>query len=1013
METRHTDILPLIGRKAELKTFSEIVDSVKDERGLALLISGEPGIGKTRLVTEFLDISEEQDFNILSGSGDINSPNPFHLFSGALKDVMEKPLFEEEEHTSFSEIFAVDNSGLLLAATVDESDEEMDGDIFAGMLSAVQNFVKDSFDHSGDSGGGLGRLEYGNMKILIEHGAHIYLAAVIKGKEHPEMKQALAKTVRDIDMEDAEMLESWSGDMDEMQGIQSKITTLSNNKYLVRKEIEDLDLENERRRIADRILELLYGLSEDTPILLLLEDLQWADESSLFVFDYISRNVNNKKILTMCTRRPKENEIADKAIDGLKEDGNLEEMMLSRLSSEEVGELMDVLFVPNEFPEELGVRLSKECEGNPFFVIEMLKQMEQEGNIGKKEDIYKLMTDTYSIPTSVEEVVYRRLELLDPDSLTLIEYASCEGGEIDARIPEWFDRNTEHEYSMQSLMDSGILVSMDEHYSFSHAIFRDVIYNSLSRWWKNSYHHILGEFYEYNYKDRLPEVYYDLARHFSNTNDHGKAFDYSFKAGEKAEISLAPEQAINFYENSLYALNNIRVKEDKTENRCELFVRIGDMRGLLGDFDESLEYYNKGLELANTDEVKAALHRKLGHVFMTTGDYERSIEECDIGLDLLETEDPEVVKLNRVKGRTYMRTGDYDDAMELLNQAFEIAVQNGDDEEIAEISHNQGTVEWYRGEYDKALEHLEYSLELRKKMNDPRGKARAATNIGIVYYSRGDMKKALEYYEESLGAFKKIGDKLNLASVYGNMGMAYFKLGELDRAAEFFEICLELFERVGDKGSIATSLNNLGLVQQDMGDTDKALEYHKHSLRIREDIGDKQGTAMSLHNIGKVYSDIDEMDKTINHMTQALDISMEIEEQYLSAEILCSISETYIIMEDTENALKSAKQALKISVDIESDILEGQSRRTLGGVYRETKRWDSAQQEFDKAKSILEKGDEKKELASLFYEYGVLWKAMGEVDKAKKYLKKALEIQEELNLKKDMDLTRNMIVSIG
>ncbi len=1009
METRNTEMLPLIGRKTELNTFAEIIDGVKDAKGLALLISGEPGIGKTRLVSEFLEISEKQVFNIFKGAGDINSSDPFHLFSRALRDVMDKPFLDEEEHTSFSEIFAVDNSGILLAATVDESDEEMDGDIFAGMLSAVQNFVKDSFDQAGDSGGGLGRLEYGNMKILIEHGARIYVAAVIKGKEHPEMKKALAKTVRDIESEDIEILETWSGDMEEIRGIQRKITALSNIKYIVRKEIEDLDLENERRRIADGILEILYGLSEEKPILLLLEDLQWADESSLFVFDYISRNINTKKILTMCTRRPKENELADKTIHGLKEDENLQEMTLNRLSSEEVGELMDVLFSPNEFPEELCGRLSKECQGNPFFVIEMLKQMEQEGNLGKKDDTYMLLTDTFTIPASVEEVVYRRLELLDTDALTLIEYASCEGSEIDARLPAWLEEGTDKESSLRSLVDSGILLSSEHMYTFSHAIFRDVIYESLSRWWKNSYHHRLGEFYEEHYQGNLPEVYYDLARHYSNTNDHKKSHDYSFKAGEKAEMSLAPEQAIGFYNNSLEALQNLRTKDGKIDTRRELIVRLGDMRSVLGDFDDALELYSQALKIATAEEIQAAIHRKLGNVYMTIGDYERSLEICDKGLDKISSEYPEAVKLNRVKGRTYMRKGDYDKAMELLKSALGSAKNLGDNEETAEVGHNLGTVEWYRGKNEKALEYLEEALNIRKGIGDKRGQARSATNIGIVYGQKGDFKRSLEYFEQALNSFEKIGDKLNLASVYINMGMAYFKLGRLDESKKFFNNSLELFERVGDKGSTATALNNLGLVLQDMGELTRSQDHHERSLNIRRKIGDKQGVAMSLYNLGKVYMENKNYEFASEKLQEAYDICKEIGNKHLSTEILCDMVVLNLELGETMKASENAIKALELSMELGSISLEGCSRNYLGNVFVAQKEWDKAKDEFERSKEIFEGSGEMRELALLLRDYGNMYREMGHTDIALEYYNKSLDIQKELYLDKDMGVTEEMI----
>ncbi len=1039
-----------VGRRDELGTYSTILKKVDKGKGFTLSVSGEAGIGKTHLVNEFLRVSKDIGFNVLTGAADINSFRPFHMFTDVLKGESEEPIFEEEEQTSFAEIFAVDNSGLLIATTVSEEDDEMDGDIFAGMLSAVQNFVKDSFDPSGGAGGGLGRLEYGDMKILIEHGAHIYVAAVIKGREHPQMKQALARTVKDIDREDGLVMESWSGDMEEMKGVQSKISALSNIKYTVRKELEGVKLENERIQIADRFLESFSDMSGDNPLLILLEDLHWADESSLFVMDYLSRNIGTKRILILCTRRPGEGEAAERVVDELERDEYLEDMKLGKLTAHDIRELVDGLYDPNEFPDDLVDRLSDECEGNPFFVIEMLKQMEQEGGIEMIDDTFRLSREEFSIPSSVEEVVYRRLELLEPRAIALIEYASCEGGEIDPRIPAWFDFVGDRSTALETLMDSGMLVQDVDKYSFSHSIFRDVIYDSLSSWWKNSYHHRLGKFYEFTYRDDLPEVYYELARHYGNTNDYHKAHNYSYKAGEKAENALAPEQAIVFYKRSLETLGNVRLEEGEDERRrSDILERLGDMKGLLGDFDDARTYYDQGLKLVDDGRSEAVLHRKLGSVFMTTGEYDKGLKECDIGLELLEEDDPEVLKLNRVKGRTYMRKGDYDDAIELLSNGLIRAQEMGDQAEAAEIGHNLGTVEWYKGNYGKALEYLENALEKRKALDDHRGFARTATNIGIVYYSKGDHSRALDYYQQALVSFEKIGDKLNLASVYINMGMAYLTLGELDESLKYFNRCLELFERVGDRSSTASALNNIALVHEKRGDMENALLCHKRALDIREGIGDKQGMATSLNNIGTLYRNVGDMEKALHYNRKSLELSESIGDKEitllslynlgiikrekggyqeavdlheralaiaedmhrydLSIEIYYELVRDELALEDMEKAMEYAQKVVTCGEKTESSKIKGCGCHSLGIVYSKMEMWDKAIEEFEQAKEIFSENEEKTDLSKLLHDYGLLWIAKGDDDKALEYLEDAFDLQLQMGLKKDAERTKEMI----
>ncbi len=1047
LHTEHE--LPLVGREEETSLFSKQIQRTLEGCGGTLSVSGEAGIGKTRLVREFVRQAVDNGFKVVDGAADKHSFKPFQMLVNALQEESSEPILREEESTSFSEIFAVNDAGMLLATARPEDEDEIDGDIFAGMLSAIQNFVKDSFDRSGESKAGLGRLEYGDMKILIEHGKSIYVAAVIKGKEHPEMKHTLGRTVKQIEREYAEMLEDWSGDMEEMACVQDKISSLSMIKYSVRKDFEGVKLENERLRIADDVLELLKDMSRERPLMLLLEDLHWADESSLFVMDYISRNIGDHGVLTVCTRRPEEGEAAERTVKGLDEDGLITLMKLQKLTADDLKLLVDELYTPNDFPEDLIERLSKECQGNPFFVIEMLKQMEQEGHMGIIDGTYKMVTETFTIPSSVEEVVYRRLELLDPESIELVEYASCEGGVIDRRIPKWFDRVSDINYTMQNLMDSGILVQDADRYAFSHAIFRDVIYTSLSRWWKNNYHRSLGAFYETNYHDDLSEVYYELARHFSNTNQHEKAHDYSYKAGEKAESTLAAEQAIDFYQIAYDVLEHLHLPEGKKERRCDLLDRIGDMKGLLGDYKEAKGYYLHGLELSPPDTTKALLHRKLGNVFMVIGEYDRGIQECDTALALLESDDPEVMRVNRVKGRTYMRKGDYDDAKHLLEEGLSLAKDMGDDGEIAEIKHNMGTVEWYKGNYDDALTHLEEALEIRKEIQDHRGMARTSTNIGIVHYSKGELNKSIEYYRDALTSFEKIGDRLNTASAFGNIGMAFLKLGRLDESLEYFNHCKDTFEMVGDKGSAATALNNIALVYEKKGDIENALIFHKKAYSNREKIGDKMGMAMSLVNIGGAQGDYGDVDMAIDNLNKSIDMYINIgdKEGVLSpmnnlgsifrkegnidkaleyhkeaadiaesvgsidraCEIYFELVQDEIYTQDVEKAMVYAHRVFEHAEKTGSDKLLGYGHQALGMVHREMKKWDEAKEEFEAARSMLRAAGDSVDLSRLLYEYGVLWMTQGEKVEASRYLEEALEIQQKMGLKRDAEKTKGAI----
>ena len=120
----------LIGRKEEMKTLNNALSQAAQGKGSTIILSGEAGIGKSRLLQEFK--TQASTFSIYSGAAAQDVIQPFMLFSSALEHEIETPLFSGEEHKSFATVFAVNHAGLLIAQASTE-DEELDGDIFAGM----------------------------------------------------------------------------------------------------------------------------------------------------------------------------------------------------------------------------------------------------------------------------------------------------------------------------------------------------------------------------------------------------------------------------------------------------------------------------------------------------------------------------------------------------------------------------------------------------------------------------------------------------------------------------------------------------------------------------------------------------------------------------------------------------------------------------------------------------------------------------------------------------------------
>lgn len=1030
----------LIGRCEELQNLNCCLAEAVKGKGSAVLVSGAPGIGKTRLVEEFRRHAHASKINMLAGAVTSGFAHPFHLFSKALEGVIGEPLFEEQEHTAFAEILAVNSAGMLLAKASSET-EAMDADIFAGMLSAVQDFVRDSFGRSGEGKAGLGRLEYGDMKILLEHSQHLFLTAVLSGQEHPDMRLSLKQALQKIEERHGEILEKWGGKMSELEPVQDEIAKLASIKFLVRRDLEGVRLESERIRIADKVLECIVRLAREKPLVLLLEDLHWADESSLFIFNYLARNIRDEPVMLLGTSRPGESPALDQTLERMRKEEIIQEMALKKMKGSDISKIISSVFPGNDFPQEFVGALAERCGGTPLFVIEILKQMAMGGSISEKDGKYSLLNENYSIPDTVEGVIQGRLAELSPETLAMVEYISCIGRDFSMESAMSINTINDPGSALFELQKTGVINRQNDSAEFCHAMYQEVIYSTISQMWRGKHHKRIGEYFEEAYQGKLDDALYELARHFSRTGEYKKALDYCLRAGEKAEGLFAAEQAIKFYEDALSALPKVSAPVDAKDKETEILERLGDISVFIGKYDKSIEYYELAEKRAHEPEIKARMLRKLGKVLERKGDYDRSLEILAKAKEHLK--DERSLEYGRIcfdEGTSYRRKGDYDKTISLTMKAMEIfesaggeqrdigkalrsigvihslkgnydealnyeekclAIMNkiNESHEIATSLHNIGILYWNKGELDKALEHHKRSLELFEKIGDKRGVASTFNNMGAVFIDKGELDRALEHYLSGLGIREKIGDKDGVANSFNNIGSVYYSKGELDRALEFYERSHQIHEAIGNRHGVAILLDDIGSVYEDWGEMGTALEYYQRSLQIREDLGEKRAVAFVLSSMGNVHRGMGELGKAREFHERSLALCAEIKERKFSICNYRGLAEISLGHQNIGAALEHAGKAVDISVEIGVKREEGISRRVLGKVQLENEKSDTAGEEFGKARDILEKVGDKKELARLSYECGLLFKAKGEPDKAREYFENALSEFRRMDIK--------------
>jgi tetratricopeptide (TPR) repeat protein len=726
----------------------------------------------------------------------------------------------------------------------------------------------------------------------------------------------------------------------------------------VKRNLEGVKLDNERVRISDKALESLKGLSKDRPLLVVLEDLHWADESSLFVLEYIARNIGVEKILLLGTFRPDESALFGNALEVMKEEGSVEELALEKLGGDAVARLADETYPDHALPAVLIKNLTVQCEGNPLFVKEMLWQMGEEGSIVSDGEKYVLVDEDYSIPDSVQEVVGKRLERLDTGAMALAEYVSCIGTEFDDDLALSCGYGKDVPAALVTLKGHGIVLAKGDVMQFSHAIYQDFIYTSISARWKSAYHKNLGEYYENAYGSNPDAVMYELARHFSRSNEHPKSLEYCIKAGEKAEGTYAPEQAVDYYELALASLSK---QPHDQEEEADLLAKLGEVKTLLASFEDAVENLEMAYETSKNEEFITRMMNKIAFI--------------------------------------HLRQGDEEKASELLDRCLEIAEKGDIKIQIAQAHHSFGILNIKIVNYSKALEHLEKSLDIKKDMDATELLSDTYHTLGMLFSRTDELDKALNNYQEAVKYADQVGDKQKLANALGNIGIMKWYEGDMDAALDNFLRTLEIRKTIGDKSGTGISYDNIAGVYGIQGDLEKSIEYYERGIEIFRQTGERIFLANLLSNVSLYYMQNNNLDKALERAEESLGLMLVTGNKRGAVHAMVNMVNIHEKLDNSDKALELADTAMNIAEEIGLDREKGLVYTALGAVYRTINEYDKSKAEFEKALELFGEFEDKLSESILHYEYALLLTDISAPEKAKEHREKALAMFEEMGMK--------------
>ncbi len=647
----------------------------------------------------------------------------------------------------------------------------------------------------------------------------------------------------------------------------------------------NISLMDRRQIMFNEITETIRDLSQDRPVLFVIEDLQWIDPSSAKLLHYLTRHTGDCHILLIGVVREEEMDAGDEfpigdVISRMKVEKLITEIEIQRFGEEETGDLICGILGVDTVPDGFSSMVYEVTEGNPYYIKETLKTMLDQGSIRPDTSTFPTQgVPNFLISSTIENTTKRRMEKLTKTQRRVLLYAAVMGAEFEFSI-------LKHSLDMEDIELLDILDELKnqslikeitsrekELFRFSHIQTRTILYRGMGKSRKRVLHGIIGRAREELYKDDIDEHLFRLSRDFFIGKDHQKAFEYSIKAGEYALDRLAVESAIEHFQRALESLENLEGLDQRKE-KLELLQKIGELSYELSMWDTAESSFKRLLELAEEDETEAICLRMLGHV--------------------------------------YRDTQRFDEAEDNYRRSLELSERIGDKEGMIESHNGLGYIRWRKGTFSNSLEHYERSIVVAEDGGLEEMLALTYIDIGNTYGYIGHHDRAIEYYEKSIPALTKRNSWRELSRVYNNLGDQHLKKGNWERSVENFDRTREYADKIGNKLYKIWATFNQAEALAWSGDTISAEKRFQDANNMMVNIDDVIGDYLCHHTKGVIKRMEGDHDSALKSMEDALDVISDLELPFTKAETWYDMGNIYLDMDQTEDALEQYEKAKEV-----------------------------------------------------------------------------------------------------
>ena len=590
--------------------------------------------------------------------------------------------------------------------------------------------------------------------------------------------------------------------------------------------VAELDADAVRLASAMALRELLYARCRERPQLWILEDLQWADDLSRHAIELLARAVGSTRALLLMLYRPP-----------FEPPPGGTELALLELERGGVAAMLTALLGP--VSASLSAIVQSRAEGNPFYVEEVCRHLEESGFLTIKDGVRHLRRAPAhdDLPDSLESLIEARLDRLSATARRVAQTGAVIGRSFPLRLLRRLPGiGTGLGRALDELRRRELLFrrsgGANPQYIFKHALTRDVAYGTILVERRRRIHRAVAEAIErLKPRHRQPHLPM-LGHHWENAGDNARALPCYLAAARRAADAFAHEEAERLYESYLELERG--VSPGRATARLELAERVLRVTGRFEDARRTL--------LRALQEARALRDRDLELAALT-----------GIGL-------------------ATSNLGELAESEQILLQARMIARSVADRRTEALVLGHLSTIELRRGRLDGAEALLDQAAIRFEELDDQRSLAIALGDRAIVQQRRGDPQAALRTFERCLALHQQRADRRFEATTLVNMASALAQAGKYDEAVELYRRGAELAERTGDVHTLAGATFGIAQVEERRGQSTSATASYARALQLYESTGAAPEIAAVRSCLSLLLLGEGRVEEALAHMEQALEI---------------------------------------------------------------------------------------------------------------------------------------------